>query len=143
MTELNTLKRKDPADLWREDLASFSEELEVRASEGEPPVAARLWPPDSPPLPPLFPQSLEAKEKELGSTVVVKKGKGKAVKVKDETQPTPQGRRVIPRVTSTMKAEANRKADVKKGEGKRGRKVKVEGQKTDRKDPIHSEHAPQ
>lgn len=58
---------------------------------------------------------------------VVKKGagKGKAVKVKQETMPTPQGRRVIPRVTSTMKAEANRKADLKKGEGKRGKKVKV------------------
>lgn len=57
----------------------------------------------------------------------VKKGaaKGKAVKVKQETLPTPQGRRVVPRVTSTMKAEANRKADLKKGEGKRGRKIKV------------------
>lgn len=52
-------------------------------------------------------------------------GKGKAVKVKQETLPTPQGRRVVPRVTSTMKAEANRKADLKKGEGKRGRKIKV------------------
>lgn len=52
-------------------------------------------------------------------------GKGKQVKVKKETLPTPQGRRVIPRVTSTMKAEANRKADIKKGEGKRGRKIKV------------------
>lgn len=39
--------------------------------------------------------------------------------------PTPQGRRVIPRVTSTMKAEANKKADLKKGEGKRGKKIKV------------------
>lgn len=47
------------------------------------------------------------------------------VKVKQETLPTPQGRRVIPRVTSTMKAEANRKADIKKGEGKRGKKFKV------------------
>lgn len=52
-------------------------------------------------------------------------GKGKLVKVKQEILPTPQGRRVIPRVTSTMKAEANRKADIKKGEGKRGRKIKV------------------
>lgn len=31
MTELNTLKRKSPADLWKEDLAAFSEELEVAA----------------------------------------------------------------------------------------------------------------
>lgn len=52
-------------------------------------------------------------------------GKGKTLKMKQETQPTPQGRRVIPRVTSTMKAEANRKADTKKGEAKRGKKIKV------------------
>lgn len=49
-----------------------------------------------------------------------KTGKGKGVKVKQETLPTPQGRRVIPRVTSTMKAEANKKA-----EGKKGKKIKV------------------
>lgn len=56
----------------------------------------------------------------------VKKGGGRAkvVKVKQETMPTPQGRRVVPRVTSAMKAEANKKAD-KKGEAKRGKKVKV------------------
>nr|XP_046233630.1 DNA topoisomerase 2-alpha isoform X1 [Scatophagus argus] len=99
MTELNTLKRKTPEDLWKEDLAAFSEELEV----------------------------FETKEKE-NAMMPVKKGagKGKVVKVKQETLPTPQGRRVIPRVTSTMKAEANRKADIKKGEGKRGRKIKSE-----------------
>lgn len=69
---------------------------------------------------------MEAKEKENAAMPVKKgAGKGKSVKVKQETLPTPQGRRVVPRVTSTMKAEANRKADIKKGEGKRGRKVKV------------------
>uniref|UniRef100_A0A671W209 DNA topoisomerase 2 n=1 Tax=Sparus aurata TaxID=8175 RepID=A0A671W209_SPAAU len=90
ITELNALKKKSPADMWKEDLAAFSEELE----------------------------KCEAKEKESAAMPVVKKGagKGKAVKVKQETMPTPQGRRVIPRVTSTMKAEANRKADLKKGE---------------------------
>ncbi|XP_073346486.1 DNA topoisomerase 2-alpha [Pagrus major] len=100
ITELNALKKKSPADMWKEDLAAFSEELE----------------------------RCEAKEKESAAMPVIKKGagKGKAVKVKQETMPTPQGRRVIPRVTSTMKAEANRKADIKKGEGKRGRKVKSE-----------------
>ncbi|XP_070782894.1 DNA topoisomerase 2-alpha isoform X1 [Enoplosus armatus] len=99
LTELKTLKKRVPADLWREDLAAFSEEL----------------------------ASIEAKEKE-NESVPVKKGagKGKAVKVKLETLPTPQGRRVVPRITSTMKAEANRKADLKKGEGKRGKKIKSE-----------------
>uniref|UniRef100_A0A674NA46 DNA topoisomerase 2 n=1 Tax=Takifugu rubripes TaxID=31033 RepID=A0A674NA46_TAKRU len=77
LTELNTLKKRSPIDLWKEDLAAFSEELEVLT---------------------------------LGA------GKGKTLKMKQETRPTPQGRRVIPRVTSTMKAEANRKADTKKGE---------------------------
>ncbi|XP_015240259.1 PREDICTED: DNA topoisomerase 2-alpha-like [Cyprinodon variegatus] len=98
MTELNTLKKKTPSDLWKEDLAAFSEELE----------------------------RLEASEKENAAAPVKKTGKGKALKVKQETLPTPQGRRVVPRVTSTMKAEATRKADLKKGEGKRGRKVKNE-----------------
>ncbi|XP_008436083.1 DNA topoisomerase 2-alpha isoform X2 [Poecilia reticulata] len=98
MTELNTLKKKSPEDLWREDLAVFSEELE----------------------------RIEAKEKESDGVPVKGAGKGKAVKVKKETLPTPQGRRVVPRITSTMKAEANRKADLKKGEGRRGRKVKTE-----------------
>lgn len=98
MTELNTLKKKAPEDLWREDLAAFSEELE----------------------------RIEAKEKENATAPVKGTGKGKALKVKQETLPTPQGRRVVPRVTSTMKAEANRKADLKKGEGKRGKKVKSE-----------------
>uniref|UniRef100_A0A672IIW0 DNA topoisomerase 2 n=1 Tax=Salarias fasciatus TaxID=181472 RepID=A0A672IIW0_SALFA len=86
LTELNTLKKKTPSDLWKEDLAAFSEELEVK----------------TPPH-----------------------GKGKSLKVKQETLPTPQGRRVIPRVTSAMKADANRKADLKRGEGKRGAKAKV------------------
>lgn len=58
-------------------------------------------------------------------TVVKGTGKGKVLKVKQETLPTPQGRRVVPRITSTMKADANKKADLKKGEGKRGKKIKV------------------
>uniref|UniRef100_A0A3B3ZKF9 DNA topoisomerase 2 n=1 Tax=Periophthalmus magnuspinnatus TaxID=409849 RepID=A0A3B3ZKF9_9GOBI len=85
-TELNILKNKCPADLWKEDLALFSEELE----------------------------RIEAKEKEEAAAPA-KGAKGKLLKVKKETLPTPQGRRVIPRVTSTMKAEAHKK----KGVGKR------------------------
>uniref|UniRef100_A0AAQ4PU36 DNA topoisomerase 2 n=1 Tax=Gasterosteus aculeatus aculeatus TaxID=481459 RepID=A0AAQ4PU36_GASAC len=93
LTELNTLKKKAPTDLWKEDLAAFLEELEV----------------------------VEEKEKEAARMPVAKKGpaKGKALKVKQETQPTPQGRRVVPRITSTMKAEANKKACLRRGEGKR------------------------
>uniref|UniRef100_A0A8C5GUM1 DNA topoisomerase 2 n=1 Tax=Gouania willdenowi TaxID=441366 RepID=A0A8C5GUM1_GOUWI len=95
LTELDTLKKKSPSDLWKEDLVAFSEELE----------------------------RLEAKEKEVEPLPVKGKGKGRALKVKQETLPTPQGRRVIPRITSAMKAEANKKAVVKKGEPKRGRKI--------------------
>ncbi|XP_023805347.1 DNA topoisomerase 2-alpha [Oryzias latipes] len=99
MTELNTLKGKSPADLWKEDLAAFSEELE----------------------------RLEQKEKDDASAPAKRPAKGKKpMKVKQETLPTPQGRRVIPRVTSTMKAEAHKKAELKKGEGRRGKKVKSE-----------------
>ncbi|XP_072312165.1 DNA topoisomerase 2-alpha [Eucyclogobius newberryi] len=90
LTELNTLKKKSPSDLWKADLAAFSEELE----------------------------RIEAKEKEE-SAAPAKGAKGKVMKVKKETLPTPQGRRVVPRVTSTMKAEANKK---KAG----GKKVKSE-----------------
>lgn len=46
-------------------------------------------------------------------TIVKGKGKGKALKVKQETLPTPQGRRIVPRITSVMKAEANRKVGKK------------------------------
>ncbi|KAL4660492.1 DNA topoisomerase 2-alpha [Arapaima gigas] len=96
MTELNTLKRKSPSDLWKEDLAAFTEELD-RVEEIEKQSAA-------------LPVKL-AKGKA---------GKAKVIKVKEETLPTPQGRRVIPRVTSAMKADA-----AKKGEVKKGRKIKV------------------
>uniref|UniRef100_A0A6Q2XLA8 DNA topoisomerase 2 n=1 Tax=Esox lucius TaxID=8010 RepID=A0A6Q2XLA8_ESOLU len=67
---------------------------------------------------------VEAKERE-NATMPAVKGKAvksKGVKVKQETMPTPQGRRVIPRITSTMKADANRKAVVKKEGSKKGKK---------------------
>ncbi|XP_059908097.1 DNA topoisomerase 2-alpha isoform X2 [Gadus macrocephalus] len=97
MTELNTLEKKTAPDLWREDLAAFMEELE----------------------------RVEQREKEESASVPVVKGKtgrAKPVKVKQETMPTPQGRRVIPRITSAVKADASRKA----GDAKRVRKVKTE-----------------
>ncbi|KAM9831950.1 DNA topoisomerase 2-alpha [Neosynchiropus ocellatus] len=98
-SELNALTSKTPKDLWKEDLHAFSEELE----------------------------RVEAKEMEDAQNPTVKaRGKGKAtkLKVKQETLPTPQGRRIVPRITSAMKAEANKKAG-KKGEGK-VRKIKTE-----------------
>uniref|UniRef100_A0A8C2X9D6 DNA topoisomerase 2 n=1 Tax=Cyclopterus lumpus TaxID=8103 RepID=A0A8C2X9D6_CYCLU len=111
MTELNTLKKKAPTGLWKEDLAAFSEELEI----------------------------IEAKEKEAASSMpVVKKGagKGKAMKVKQETLPTPQGRRVVPRITSSMKAEASRKADLKKGEHDLETHFSAEASKTSRQSTL-------
>ncbi|XP_062330341.1 DNA topoisomerase 2-alpha isoform X2 [Osmerus eperlanus] len=88
ITELNTLKKKNPADLWKEDLTLFTEELE----------------------------RVEESEKDTGPVLQTKgkTGRGKGVKVKQETLPTPQGRRVIPRITSAMKADANKKAKGKK-----------------------------
>lgn len=128
------MKRKSPCDLWKEDLVAFSEELEVLPGATSlthcPPVALKTFLCQlhflSLDLVPFSSQKFEAKEKENAAAMPVKKGGGrtKVVKVKQETLPTPQGRRVVPRVTSAMKAEANKKAD-KKGETKRGKKVKV------------------
>ncbi|KAM9210098.1 DNA topoisomerase 2-alpha [Dugong dugon] len=81
--ELETLKRKSPSDLWREDLAAFIEELEI----------------------------VEAKEKQdeqVGLPGKGGKGKGKKAQMA-EVLPSPSGRRVIPRVTIEMKAEAEKK----------------------------------
>uniref|UniRef100_A0A8B9K3Y5 DNA topoisomerase 2 n=1 Tax=Astyanax mexicanus TaxID=7994 RepID=A0A8B9K3Y5_ASTMX len=75
----------------------------------------------------LWQADLAAFTEELEAKVTQVKGKGgrtKVVKMKDETQPTPQGRRVIPRITSTMKDQAVKKADYKKTKGKKG-SVKV------------------
>ncbi|XP_077481535.1 DNA topoisomerase 2-alpha [Stigmatopora argus] len=98
MTELNTLKRKSPSDLWKEDLAAFLDELE----------------------------RCEAKEKEDAGMPVTKTSKGKAAKIKMETLPTSQGRRVIPVITKAMINEANRKAELLRKERERGRKSKSE-----------------
>ncbi|XP_040856695.1 DNA topoisomerase 2-alpha isoform X1 [Ochotona curzoniae] len=81
--ELETLKRKGPSDLWKEDLAAFIEELEA----------------------------VEAKEKldeQAGLPGKGGKAKGKKAQVA-EVLPSPRGQRVIPRVTSEMKAEAEKK----------------------------------
>ncbi|KAL8175960.1 UNVERIFIED_CONTAM: DNA topoisomerase 2-alpha [Gekko kuhli] len=86
--ELKNLKRKNPDDLWKEDLAAFVEALE----------------------------ELEAKEREdemLGAAGRPIKGKGGKPKVKKlhltEVMPSPHGRRVVPRVTQEMKMDATKK----------------------------------
>ncbi|XP_042332431.1 LOW QUALITY PROTEIN: DNA topoisomerase 2-alpha [Sceloporus undulatus] len=86
-TELETLKQKKPDDLWREDLAVFVEALD----------------------------DLEEKEKQdemSGGASKPIKGKGGKPKVKklQEVMPSPHGRRVIPRVTEEMKADAEKKS---------------------------------
>ncbi|XP_011381397.1 DNA topoisomerase 2-alpha [Pteropus vampyrus] len=81
--ELETLKKKSPSDLWKEDLAAFIEELET----------------------------VEAKEKQdeqVGLPGKGGKGKGKKTQMA-EVLPSPSGKRVIPRVTIEMKAEAEKK----------------------------------
>uniref|UniRef100_A0A8D0DLJ7 DNA topoisomerase 2 n=1 Tax=Salvator merianae TaxID=96440 RepID=A0A8D0DLJ7_SALMN len=91
-TELENLKRKNPDDLWRQDLAAFIEALD----------------------------ELENKEKQdemAGVTSKAIKGKGGKPKVKklqlQEVMPSPQGRRVVPRVTEEMKAGAEKKVKKK------------------------------
>ncbi|XP_004633941.1 DNA topoisomerase 2-alpha [Octodon degus] len=81
--ELDTLKKKSPSDLWKEDLAAFIEELEA----------------------------VEAKEKQDEQAGLPGKGakaKGKKAHLA-EVLPSQQGTRVIPRVTVEMKAEAEKK----------------------------------
>uniref|UniRef100_A0A8C5XVJ7 DNA topoisomerase 2 n=1 Tax=Microcebus murinus TaxID=30608 RepID=A0A8C5XVJ7_MICMU len=81
--ELDTLRKKTPSDLWKEDLAAFIEELEA----------------------------VEAKEKQdeqVGLPGKGGKGKGKKTQMA-EVLPSPRGKRVIPRVTVEMKAEAEKK----------------------------------
>ncbi|KAJ6660677.1 hypothetical protein lerEdw1_017674 [Lerista edwardsae] len=87
-TELENVKGKNPEDLWKEDLAAFVEALDV----------------------------LENKEKQdemVGVAGKPVKGKGGKLAVKklklQEIMPSPHGRRVIPRVTEEMKAEAEKK----------------------------------
>ncbi|XP_045382396.1 DNA topoisomerase 2-alpha isoform X1 [Lemur catta] len=81
--ELDTLRKKTPSDLWKEDLAAFIEELEA----------------------------VEAKEKQDEQVGLPGKGgkaKGKKIQMA-EVLPSPRGKRVIPRVTVEMKAEAEKK----------------------------------
>ncbi|XP_068119452.1 DNA topoisomerase 2-alpha [Hyperolius riggenbachi] len=86
IAELEELKKKTPSDLWNHDLATFIEELE----------------------------RVEQKQKEdedygiQGKTLKGKGGKPKKMHLQ-EIMPSPHGRRIIPRVTTAMKAEATKK----------------------------------
>nr|XP_033774214.1 DNA topoisomerase 2-alpha isoform X2 [Geotrypetes seraphini] len=86
--QLLDIKQKNPTDLWKEDLALFVEQLE----------------------------QIEAREREdelvgmAGKPIKGKVGKPKLKKLQlEETMPSPHGRRVIPRITTAMKAEATKK----------------------------------
>ncbi|XP_075846911.1 DNA topoisomerase 2-alpha [Microtus pennsylvanicus] len=81
--ELNTLKKKSPSDLWKEDLAVFIEELEVVENK-------------------------EKQDEQVGLPGKGGKAKGKKAQM-SEVLPSPQGKRVIPQVTMEMKAEAEKK----------------------------------
>ncbi|XP_077315975.1 DNA topoisomerase 2-alpha isoform X2 [Lithobates pipiens] len=88
IAELEDLKRKSPSDLWKGDLAAFIEELD----------------------------RVEEKQREDDAYAIqgkAVKGKGGKPQVKklqhQETFPSPHGRRVVPRITTAMKAEATRK----------------------------------
>uniref|UniRef100_A0A8C2YC25 DNA topoisomerase 2 n=1 Tax=Coturnix japonica TaxID=93934 RepID=A0A8C2YC25_COTJA len=86
--ELNDLKRKSASDLWKEDLAAFVEELEkVEAQERDDILAGMI-------------------DKPIKGEV----GKPKMKKLQlEETMSSPFGRRIVPQITSAMKADASRK----------------------------------
>ncbi|KAF3816889.1 hypothetical protein GH733_014237, partial [Mirounga leonina] len=107
--ELETLKRKSPSDLWKEDLAAFIEELEAVETK-------------------------EKQEEQIGLPGKGGKAKGKKTQMA-EVLPSPSGKRVIPRVTVEMKAEAEKKIKKKiKNENTEGSppedSIELEGTKT-------------
>ncbi|XP_063815858.1 DNA topoisomerase 2-alpha [Pseudophryne corroboree] len=88
LLELQDLQRKSPTDLWKADLAAFVEELD-RVEEKE---------------------RLEEQASLQGKAVKGKTGRVQIKKMQlQEILPSPHGRRIIPRVTSAMKAEASKK----------------------------------
>ncbi|XP_078520094.1 DNA topoisomerase 2-beta isoform X2 [Lissotriton helveticus] len=91
--ELNDLKRKSSSDLWKEDLAAFVEELDKVENQEKEDILAGF----------------------IGKAVKGKVGKPKFKKMQlEETMPSELGRRVIPEVTSAMKADASKKLMKKK-----------------------------
>ncbi|XP_030076913.1 DNA topoisomerase 2-alpha [Microcaecilia unicolor] len=119
--QLLDIKQKNPADLWKEDLALFVEQLE----------------------------QLEAREREdelvgmSGKPIKGKVGKPKLKKLQlQETMPSPHGRRVIPRVTTAMKAEATKKVK-KRLKGEDPIAIKMEfGEEVEGSSPEQSNREP-
>lgn len=88
ISELHDLQRKSPSDLWKADLAAFVEELE-RVEEKD---------------------RADEQFAVQGKVVKGKSGRPQVKKMQlQEILPSPHGRRIIPRVTTAMKAEATKK----------------------------------
>ncbi|KAJ8915854.1 hypothetical protein NQ315_004668 [Exocentrus adspersus] len=106
LTELETLKKKTNADLWREDLDTFMEELD----------------------------KVEKKERE--DEVVVKKEKkpvfGRKKLHLDETIPSPNGRRIAPTISEDLKKKIQNAVKFKENRMKKG--VKKENIAEDEED---------
>ncbi|XP_015683435.1 DNA topoisomerase 2-beta [Protobothrops mucrosquamatus] len=103
--ELSDLKRKSSFDLWKEDLAAFIEELDkVEGQEREDVLAGMT-----------------------GKPIKGKVGKPKMKKFHlEETMPSPFGRRIVPQITSAMKADTSKKLLKKKKEDLHTTAIKLE-----------------
>ncbi|XP_066443442.1 DNA topoisomerase 2-alpha [Eleutherodactylus coqui] len=88
IAELEDLKKKSPTDMWKADLAAFAEELD-RVEERE---------------------RADEQASLKGKVVKGKSGRPQVKKMQlQEILPSPHGRRIIPRITTAMKAEATKK----------------------------------
>ncbi|XP_044152545.1 DNA topoisomerase 2-alpha [Bufo gargarizans] len=88
IAELKDLQRKSPSDLWKGDLAAFAEELDRVEEKDRADEQCSL----------------------KGKVVKGKSGRPQVKKLQlEEIMPSPHGRRIIPRVTTAMKAEATKK----------------------------------
>lgn len=104
--ELETLKKKSPADLWVEDLDVFLEKLDI----------------------------IEEKERqeELGTSKDKKKAPalGKKRIQHQETMPSPMAQRIAPTISDDLKKKIQYAKNAKENKGKektgRGKKAKVE-----------------
>ncbi|XP_054285713.1 DNA topoisomerase 2-like [Macrosteles quadrilineatus] len=104
-TELRVLQAKTPKDLWTEDLDVLLEKLdEVEAKERADDTG-------------------EAVGKKVAK---LKPGMSKKAHMMSETAPSPQGRRVAPKIAEEQKKKLENKERAKENKGKRLKKVKEE-----------------